>query len=267
MTHDPKSLSRQRYGRYAQRYVESQTHAEGTDLDRLVAIADPQPGWIVLDVATGGGHTALRFAPQVSRVVATDLVARMLDAARAHIASRGIGEIMYAAADAEELPFPSTAFDLVTCRIAPHHFADCARFVRECARVLRGPVDRSRCPGGMLLIQDHVLPEDPAAARYIDAFERLRDPSHSRAYSQREWIDMFRRAGLQVTHAEQTTKRHVFLPWAARQDCTPATIERLVAMVDRAPSAVREWLQPRDFGTPDGTFANHHILIAGHRTA
>ncbi|MCJ7829814.1 MAG: hypothetical protein MUP74_00360 [Desulfobacterales bacterium] len=55
---------------------------------------------------------------------------------------------------------------------------DCRRFVKESVRVLKTP--------GLLLVQDHVLPEDPAVARYVDRFERLRDPSHNRAFSQND---------------------------------------------------------------------------------
>lgn len=62
---DSKALSEERYTQYAEGYVTSQTHAKGSDLDRLIAIAEPQSDWVALDVATGGGHTALKFAPHV----------------------------------------------------------------------------------------------------------------------------------------------------------------------------------------------------------
>ena len=74
---DSKKLSEERYTQYAEGYVTSQTHAKGADLERLVAIAQPQPDWTVLDVATGGGHTALRFARHVAQVTASDLTERM----------------------------------------------------------------------------------------------------------------------------------------------------------------------------------------------
>jgi ubiquinone/menaquinone biosynthesis C-methylase UbiE len=260
LAHDQAS-SRARFGAFAQRYVTSQTHAQGEDLERLVDIAQPKPHWLALDIATGGGHTALRFAPHVRRVIATDLTPRMLVAARTHVAERmsgpgdGMPNVAYGVADAQDLPFPSGSYNLVTCRIAPHHFADCARFVREGARVL--------VPGGLLLVQDQELPEDWAAARYIDAFERLRDPSHVRAYSESEWIALLSDAGLTIEGSEHLVKTHAFLPWAERQDCSAGTIQRLVERVERASPAVVEWMQPQGFGTPQATFVSHQIILAG----
>ena len=153
---DSKALSEERYSQYAQGYVSSQSHAKGYDLDRLVEIAKPQPTWKMLDIATGGGHTALKFAPLVKSVIASDLTEKMLTAAEAHIQEKGAVNVSFKIADAEDLPFENTRFDLVTCRIAPHHFPDVQKFTQEAARVLK--------PGGFLLVQDHVLPEDQKAA-------------------------------------------------------------------------------------------------------
>ena len=79
----------QRFGRFAKGYVTSKSHARGVELDRLIEIAQPQSSWIVLDIATGGGHTALKFAPFVRRVVATDISSKMLTAARTFISRSG----------------------------------------------------------------------------------------------------------------------------------------------------------------------------------
>jgi ubiquinone/menaquinone biosynthesis C-methylase UbiE len=250
-----KSLSRERYARLAEEYVASETHAKGHDLVRLVEIAQPQPDWVVLDVATGGGHTALKFAPHVSRVTATDIAARMLEKAEIFVQKNGIRNVDFRLADAEDLPFGGEMFDLVTCRIAPHHFPDPAGFVFEGTRVLKS--------GGRLLVQDHVLPEDTDAAQYVDRFERRRDPSHNRAYSEREWVGMYEAAGLQVEHTEQIVKQHRFSAWVERQTCGADTISELERMIDDAPEAVVGWLQPRDFGTPRASFVNHHLIIFG----
>lgn len=254
---DSKTLSQKRYTQYAEGYVTSKAHANGAELERLVEIACPQPAWVVLDVATGGGHTALAFAPHVMRAVATDLTPKMLEKAKMHIAGQGATNVEFKPADAEDLPFEDEIFDLVTCRIAPHHFPDCARFVREGARVLRA--------GGLLLVQDHVLPADDESSRAVDAFERLRDPSHNRAFDEGEWRGMFESAGLSVEHTEQIIKRHAFIPWAQRQGCTPEVVEQLIEMMQQAPAITVDWMQPQDWGTPEATFVNHHIIIAGRK--
>lgn len=262
---DSKKLSQERYSKYAQGYVTSQAHAKGYDLDRLVELAQPQPRWLALDIATGGGHTALKFAPHVAKVIATDITPKMLAAANKFITGKGVTNVEFKHADAENLPFDDGSFDLVTCRIAPHHFPDCTQFVREGSRVLK--------LGGKLLVQDHVLPGDEAsattkteaevAARYVDSFERLRDPSHNRAFSLDEWVEMFERAGLRVKHTEEIIKRHLFLPWAERQGCTAEVIAQLTKLLIDAPPIAAAWLDANDVGTLEASFVNHHILIFG----
>src|SRR5690606_39820909 len=75
---------------------------------------------------------------------------------------------------AEDLPFADGSFDLVTCRIAPHHFADVQRAVHEVARVLR--------PGGLFLLIDSVAPEDPE----LDEFLNERSEEHTSELQSRE---------------------------------------------------------------------------------
>ncbi len=254
---DSKALSQKRYSQFAQRYVNSSTHATGTDLEMLLEIAQPNPEWVMLDIATGGGHTALKFAQHVSKVIATDLTPNMLRAAQAFIRSRGVQNVHFQVADAENLPFESGYFDLVTCRIAAHHFPDVQRFVLEGARVLKHT--------GMLLVQDHLLPENEADARYIDAFEKLRDPSHNRAFSQSEWQVMYAQAGLALEQIEWVTKHHDFISWVERQSCTSDVIRQLREMLAQAPAGAAPWMQVQDLGTDHTSFTNHHILIAGRK--
>ncbi len=255
-TQDSKSLSQARYTQFADGYVTSETHAKGSDLDRLIAIAQPSPHWRALDIATGGGHTALKFAPFVAHVIASDLTPRMLEKARRHIVDdKGATNVSFQEADAEDLPFSDEQFDLATCRIAPHHFPDAPLFLRECARVLKR--------GGILMLQDQYLPDHEEAAQFVDAFERLRDPSHNRAFNEAEWRGMCATAGIQVEHCEAYIKRHKFLPWARRQGNDQATIARLIQMMRDAPPAAREWMDPADWSLESATFVNRHIIIRG----
>jgi ubiquinone/menaquinone biosynthesis C-methylase UbiE len=87
--------------------------------ERMLELADVQPGHRVLDIATGIGEPALRAASRVGpagRVVATDLSARMLDLARARATSLGLTNVEFMEVDAERLDFPDRSFDVVLCR-------------------------------------------------------------------------------------------------------------------------------------------------------
>src|SRR5688572_26612527 len=117
-----KALVQSQFGSSAEDYVSSRTHASGSDLTRLVELANLQGDERVLDVATGGGHTALAFARRAREVVAVDITERMLQVAEAFIREQGLTNVSFERADAEALPFPNESFDIVTCRIAPHHF-------------------------------------------------------------------------------------------------------------------------------------------------
>jgi SAM-dependent methyltransferase len=243
-----------RFGHLAQVYVQSERHAQGPELARMLELAQPQADWLALDVATGGGHTARTFAPHVRQVIAADIALPMLQAARVMIA---LPSVSYVASDAENLSFGGGLFDLVTCRIAPHHFPDVFRFVQECARVLR--------PGGLLLVQDLTVPDDERAARYIDSFNRLRDPSHHRCYAPYEWRGLFLDAGLDVEHIETLEHTILLLDWAAQQNCSPAVIERLHILLRQAPQAVAAHLRPFAAGTPDALYTQTHVLLMGRK--
>ncbi|MBN1565486.1 MAG: methyltransferase domain-containing protein [Anaerolineae bacterium] len=263
-TPDAKSLSQQQFGAHAASYVTSATHSKGYSLDRLVEFVQPadqtRPNQCALDIATGGGHTALALARHGAWIVAGDLTHPMLLAARDHIAAaladqNPAGIVRYAQFDAERLPFPADTFAAVTCRIAPHHFPQVAEFVRECARVC--------APGGVVAVVDQLSPGDPQAARYVNAFERLRDPSHGWAYNEVEWQGFFKGAGLDIQHFEAFDTHHDLTPWAERMGNDAATITRLRAMLIQAPAPVAAWMQPTF--AADARFVIRQFLLVGRK--
>lgn len=256
MTDSAKALSRERFAEHASEYVTSESHAGGEDLVRLVELADPDPGWVALDVATGGGHTAIALAPRVARMVALDLTPEMLDAASAYAAERGVTGIEFVEGDAEHMPFDDEAFDLVTCRIAAHHFPDIERFAAEVLRVLK--------PGGRFVLQDQCVPASTGAGTYVNVFERLRDPSHVCALSEAGWTVTLQRAGFTVDVVERFDKRQVLKRWAARQSCDAATVAELGALLAESQGTIREWMAPEGDGD-DTTFAIKHVVLRAHK--
>ena len=109
------------------------------------------------------------------------------------------------------------------------------------------------------------MPADPEAARTVNAFERLRDPSHYESYDGDTWLAMFAAAGIQVDGVDEVVKAHGLLDWALRQDCSPETIEELRAMVRAAGETAMDWMRPERWDGDDAHFVIHHILIGGEK--
>jgi ubiquinone/menaquinone biosynthesis C-methylase UbiE len=202
---EKKTQVQEFFSRTASGYLSSAALRNGNDLKRLVEVGEWQAQHYALDIATGGGHTALAVAPHVARITVTDLTPVMLETARAFLISQGVTNAEFQLADAEDLPFAAASFDRVTCRIAPHHFPDVGKAVQEVARVLK--------PGGLFLLIDNIAPSDAVLDTFANTVEKWRDPSHVRAYTQEEWQSFFAQAGLLIELAEPFRKTHNYDDW------------------------------------------------------
>ncbi len=108
--------------------------------DLLLEAALVEPGMRILDLASGSGEPAVSLALAAGaegRVVATDIVPAMLLGAREHAAERGRGNVAFAAANGEALPFPAGTFDRLTCRFGAMFFPGIEQAMQEARRVLR----------------------------------------------------------------------------------------------------------------------------------
>jgi SAM-dependent methyltransferase len=181
----------------ADAFRESPTHREGPDLDLLVEWCEPGPDVKVLDVATGGGHVARRLREEGCTVVTVDPAPGM----KADVV-----------APADHLPFEDGAFDVVTCRIAAHHFPDIRAAVEEMARV----------SNRLLVVEDNVF-----RGGHVEEAEKLRDPTHVRCYSEDEWRELVTAVGFEVEQVEPFDRRQSVGAWLERVETPPEAAARV----------------------------------------
>ena len=214
-----QQAARDQFEKHSASYGKSHILANTDDISSALAGIEIAPGCKALDVATGGGHTAIYLAGRGCRVTAT--------------AERGLS-IDTCLHEAEKFPYPDSSFDLVTCRVAAHHFSDREAFVGEVTRVLK--------TGGHFLLIDGSIPDgEPDAEEWIHQIEKLRDPSHGRFLSPGAWASLCERHGLQVLRCETTPFKQPDLEWYFQTAGTPPeNREKVRALIRNAPNSARK---------------------------
>jgi len=129
------------------------------------------PGARVLDAGCGPGLVATYLAPACAEVVGVDATPAMVERGRQRARSLGLANVTFTDGLLEALPFGRGAFDGVVTRYTLHHVLGPGRVMDELVRVTR--------PGGRVVVCD-AAPRAECRDRY-DAWERLRDSSHSSA--------------------------------------------------------------------------------------
>lgn len=98
----------------------------------------------VLDVACGPGTFGRRVASSAREVWGIDVSRGMLRQGAAYVAAEGIGNMHFARARVEALPFPDRLFAATLCCGSLHLFTDTLIALREMARVMK--------PGAVLAV-------------------------------------------------------------------------------------------------------------------
>ena len=220
-------------------------HIMGWILDNL----DLQPHFRALDVAAGTGLVARAIAPSVREVIASDATPAMLEQGRSQAGAEGLANITFEEGDAAQLPYADDSFDLVTCRLGIHHFWEPAKQVSEMARVCR--------PGGHVGIFDITTSDAPDVAARHNELERLRDPSHTTAFTLDGLRDLVAAPGLDIVRTSLSDAEQVLDSWMA-----------LTGTPDEARAVIGEAFEQELAGGPatgmqpfrrDGALMFHHF--------
>lgn len=191
-----------------------------------------------LDVSAGNGATALSLAGLTRHLILTSpepaILARLRQCARL----RGLPRVSYLIATADRLPCADASIDLVSCRVAAHHFHGARPALDEVVRVLR--------LGGVFILSDAAAPDEDWLTP--DPGPRLGNGAcRSRQHSPAAWCRLLEEHGL-VVEATVTTRTVVDaderLPPARAADARAAGPGASGALplprVERVPDAARD---------------------------
>jgi ubiquinone/menaquinone biosynthesis C-methylase UbiE len=177
-------LIREQFSKQAGYFAKLPGHAEATQL--LIELAEVNANTDVLDVACGAGAVACHAAHVAKHVTGIDLTPEMIERAKGLQAEQNLSNLTWQVGDVNQLPFPTSVFDVVLTRYSFHHFLRPESVLTEIVRVCK--------PGGRIAVADLVLPKEKVGA--YDRMEILRDPSHVHVLAEHELQELLNDASL-----------------------------------------------------------------------
>lgn len=253
---DIQIASQEQFGKLSDRYGVKHILSDVEDVQEALKPLNLRAGRKALDIATGGGHTAVYLASLGMDVTASDVTPQMLQRTGELAVARGV-KVTLKEHTAEALPYEDSAYDLVTCRMAPHHFSEPEKFIAEVGRVLK-------MYGYLVLIDPVSLDDHPEGGAWLNEMEKLRDPSHVRFIRPSEWRHWCGLAGLTVRECKISSLKIPDLNWYLDVDNTSEeNRKKIMEMVARAPGSIREVYR---IGQEEGKIVFHlprMTLVAG----
>lgn len=132
----------------------------------MIELTGARKGQKALDLAGGTGEIAMKVAKRVGdsgHVVLSDINSSMLEEGRKRVINSGfINNISFELINAEQIPFPDNAFDLVTISFGLRNVTDKLKALKEMQRVIK--------PGGRLVVMEFSKTSNPALTKLYDFY-------------------------------------------------------------------------------------------------
>ena len=130
--------------------------------DEFVSLLKPQPHERILDLAGGTGDIAFRIAKRGAEVTVADINPGMLGVGRERAEKRGLSNLEFVEANAEEMPFADQSFDAVTIAFGIRNVTDIPKALRDIRRTLKW--------GGRFCCLEFSASEWPGFAKLYDLY-------------------------------------------------------------------------------------------------
>ncbi|MBU3015115.1 methyltransferase domain-containing protein [Poseidonibacter lekithochrous] len=150
-------------------------------VDTIISMSEVSKYDKVLDLACGTGIVTCEFAKYAENVVGLDLTEAMINQAIEVQNENNLTNIKFELGNVHKLPYKDNTFDIVFTRYSFHHFLDKKQVFEEMIRVCKSK--------GKVIVVDVAL-EDKYEKAY-NHMEKLRDPSHTKALTFKEFEDLF----------------------------------------------------------------------------
>jgi len=169
------------------------------------------PDSSVLDLNCGTGLVSRAIAPNVKKVVGTDISRHLIKYAN----SKPINNASFERAEAATLPFEDSSFDVVFSRLSFNHFLHRVEVLREIKRVCK--------PGGHIALLERVIPDELDAGTTVrmEFIEGIRDPSHTFFVTPPEMKELFTEENIDITTKETTTCAEPFEDYLLQTNVSP----------------------------------------------
>lgn len=171
-------------------------------VQRIVSKANVKITDKVLDLACGTGIITKVLAQKSDTVFAVDITEKMISITKEMCENEGYNHVKVIKGNAEKLNFDNSFFDLIITRLSIHHFRKPEIVIREMKRILND--------NGKIIIADIYSSEIPEESELHNAIEQLRDPTHVKALSIKEFNELFETNGFTINSMDmlETTREY-----------------------------------------------------------
>jgi ubiquinone/menaquinone biosynthesis C-methylase UbiE len=161
-------------------FAEQKFHSNESEFKLMFELSEVNKYDTVLDVACGPGLVTTAFATKAKHVTGIDITPAMIDKAKEIQKEKNLENITLKIGDATNLPFDDESFSMVITRYSFHHFVEPEMVFKEMKRVCK--------KDGKIMVVDVAI--QPGKREAYDHLEKLRDPSHTRACTLDELLNI-----------------------------------------------------------------------------